>query len=91
MGKGTISVDNSKDKFEYLIFVECLKHNILTVSQMVDKGNEVTFYFKGCKIRREGFRRLVAKETRASNNIYVLNKCKVEDLYIKVLFLSSYQ
>jgi len=44
---------------------------------MIVKGHEVTFYSKGCKIRKEGFGRLVANEIRSPNNAYVLNEIKI--------------
>ena len=31
-----------------------MKHDILSVSKMCDKGHKVTFYSQKCEIRKEG-------------------------------------
>lgn len=49
MGKGILNVNIEKDKAQDILLVEGLKNNFLCVSQMVDKGDEVTFYSNSCK------------------------------------------
>jgi hypothetical protein len=51
-----------------------MKHNLLSVSQMCDQGQKVTFDSKKCEIRKEGSWKLVAIATRTSSNIYVLSE-----------------
>jgi len=58
------------------MFVEDLKHNILSVSQMVDRGLEITFKYKWCIIRKEDFGTLVAKQIRTLENVYALKGSK---------------
>ena len=42
-----------KEKFKSrnVMYVDGLKHNLLSVSQMYDQGNEVVFRSKGCVVR----------------------------------------
>jgi hypothetical protein len=42
---------NGKGKAQDVLFVEGLKHNILSVSQVCDRGCEVVFTSKDCKIK----------------------------------------
>ena len=37
-GKGSISIDNGRGKAQYVLFVDGLTENLLSVSQMCDKG-----------------------------------------------------
>ena len=39
---------------------------------MVDRGHEVTFNFRGCRIRKEDFGKLVAKGIMTLDNLYLL-------------------
>jgi hypothetical protein len=50
-GKGLVSLSNGRGKAQDLLFVDGLKHNILSVSQMCDRRCEVTFIAKDCKIK----------------------------------------
>lgn len=50
MGKGIVSLVNEKAKIEDVLFIEGLKHNILSLIQLFDKGHEFTFNSKGCEI-----------------------------------------
>ena len=49
---------------------------------MCDQGNEVLFNSEGCKIRKQGSRKLVAITTRTLNNIYVLDKIESEKCHL---------
>ena len=42
-GKGSVSLDNGRGKAQDVLFVDGLKENLLSVSQMCDKGYEVLF------------------------------------------------
>jgi hypothetical protein len=46
-----VSLSNGKGKAQNVLFVDGLKHNLLSVSQMCDKGCEVLFTAKDCKIK----------------------------------------
>jgi len=50
-GKGMVSLSNGKGKAQDVLFVDGLKHNLLSVSQMCDRGCEVVFNSKECKIK----------------------------------------
>jgi hypothetical protein len=50
-GKGMVSLNNGKGKSQDVLLVDGLKHNLLSVSQMCDRGCEVVFTSKDCKIK----------------------------------------
>lgn len=52
MGKRLVGLDNEKSKAKEVLFVECLNKNVLHLSKMVDKIREITFSYKGCKMRK---------------------------------------
>ena len=62
----------------YILFVDGLKHNLLNVSQMCDKGCEVVFTSKDCKIKKASSGKLVAKGIRIENNVYILKEEREE-------------
>jgi hypothetical protein len=43
IGKGTVRIENRNTKEENFLLVEDMKHNLLSVSQMCDQGNNITF------------------------------------------------
>jgi hypothetical protein len=72
--KGMVSLSNGKGKAQYVLFVYGMKHNLLSVSQVCDKGCEVVFTSKDCRIKSVNSGQLVAKGIRTKNNIYVLKE-----------------
>ena len=54
------------------MYVDGLKHNLLSVSQMCDQGNEVVFRSNGCVVREIDTGESVIKGTRTPNNLYIL-------------------
>ena len=46
-----VSLNNGKGKTQDVLFVDGLKHNILSVSKVCDRGCEVVFNSKECKIK----------------------------------------
>jgi hypothetical protein len=52
-----------------VLFVDGLKHNILSVSQVFDRGCEVVFTSKDCKIKSVNLGQLVAKGIRTEDNV----------------------
>jgi hypothetical protein len=71
-GKGMVSLSNGKGKAQDVLLVDGMKHNLLRVSQMCDRGCEVVFTSKDCKIKSVNSGQVVAKGTRIDNNVYVL-------------------
>ena len=45
-GKGMAKLSNGKGKSQYVLFLDGLKHNILSVNQVCDKGCKVVFTSK---------------------------------------------
>jgi hypothetical protein len=50
-GKGMVSLSNDKGKDQDVLFVDGLKHNILSFSRFCDRGCKVVFTYKYCKIQ----------------------------------------
>jgi hypothetical protein len=63
-GKGMVSFSNGKGKAQYVLFVEGLKHNLLSVSQVCDQVCEVVFTSKDYRIKSVNSGQLVAKGIR---------------------------
>jgi hypothetical protein len=63
-GKGIVSLCNRKRNAQDVLFVEDLKHNLLSVSQVCDRGCEVFFTPKDCRIKSVDSGQLVAKGIR---------------------------
>jgi len=49
LGRGTVGTGNSTT-IENVLYVEGLKHSLLSISQLCDKGYKVNFESKGCTI-----------------------------------------
>ena len=71
LGKGTVKLGSKNSLAENVLLVDNMKHNLLSISQKCDQGHELIFNAKGCKIRKQGSRKLVATATRTPNNICV--------------------
>jgi hypothetical protein len=76
--KGMVSLSNGKGKYQNVLFVDGLKHNLLSVSQVCDRGCEVFFTSKYCRIKFVNSGKLIAKGIRIKNNVYVLKEEKEE-------------
>ena len=70
-GKGSVFL-REKVKARNVMYVDGLKHNLLSVSQMCDQGNEVAFRSNGCVVRELDTGETVIKGTRTPNNLYIL-------------------
>ena len=53
-------------------YVDGLKHNLLSVSQICDQGNEVVFSSKEFVVRELDTGKMVIKGTRTPRNLYIL-------------------
>ena len=73
-GKGMVKLSNGKGKYQDVLFVDGLKHNILSFNQVCDRGCEVVYTSKDCKIKYVPLGHLVAKGIRTENNVYVLKE-----------------
>ncbi|XP_043721113.1 uncharacterized protein LOC122668640 [Telopea speciosissima] len=51
-GKGTVKLDTGNVKTNNVLYVSSLKHNLLSVSQICDSGNQVLFTKEGCMIKK---------------------------------------
>jgi hypothetical protein len=78
-GKGIVNLCNGKRKAQDVLLVEDLKHNLLSVSQVCDRGCEVVFTSKDCRIKTVDSGQLVAKGIRTENNVYVLKEEEEEE------------
>jgi len=69
--RGTIG-DKNTFLIHDVLFVEGLKHNILTISQLCDKGYQVTFKPNMCEIRLTKSQKVLLIGKR-NNNVYLLD------------------
>lgn len=69
--KGSIYL-KEKVKFVNVMYVVGLKHNLLSVIQMCDQGNEVVFQSKECVVHELDTGNTIIKGTRILGNIYIL-------------------
>jgi hypothetical protein len=76
--KGIVSLSNGKGKAQDVLLVNALKHNLLSVIQMCDRGCEVVFTSKDCKINSVNSGQVVARGIRTENNVYVLKENRKE-------------
>jgi len=74
VGRGTVKINDGKIRSKEVLFVIGLKHSLLSVSQICDRGHDVIFKKHGCEIRRANSGRLVAVGIRTSRNMYTLTK-----------------
>jgi hypothetical protein len=77
-GKGMVSLSNVKAKAQYVLFVDGLKHNLLSVIQFCDRGCKVVFTYKYCKIQYVTSGQMIEKGIRTKNNVHVLKEEKEE-------------
>jgi len=82
-GKGTIGKFNYA-KIENVQYVEGLKHNLLSISQLCDSGFEVIFKPNICEVRQTSFNKHFFSRSR-KKNLYVLN---LNDMSAESCFIS---
>ena len=70
-GKGFVFL-KEKVKARNVMYVDGLKHNLLSVSQMCDQGNEVVFRSNGCVVHELDTGETMIKGTRNPSNLYIL-------------------
>ena len=74
MEKEYVSLNSSKILCDNVLFVDGLKHNLLSVSQLCKDDHNVIFSEKGCVIRNIETGKEIGKENRTSNNLYILDE-----------------
>ena len=70
-GKGSVFLKEMV-KANNVMYVNGLKHNFLSVSQMCYQGNEVVFRSKECVVHELDTGKTVIKGTRTPRNLYIL-------------------
>ncbi|CAL0314010.1 unnamed protein product [Lupinus luteus] len=81
LGHGTIG-NASQAIIENVLYVEGLEHNLLSISQLCDKGNQVSFNSDCCVIRDSASNNVKFVGHRI-NNIYMVNLDDVTTLFSK--------
>ncbi|XP_043694322.1 uncharacterized protein LOC122645033 [Telopea speciosissima] len=73
-GRGTVKLDTRNVKTNNILYVSGLKHNLLSVSQICDSGNQVLFTKEGCVIKKIKNGKTVARGRRTADNLYTLSE-----------------
>ena len=81
-GKGSITLDG-KTNIEDVFFVDGLKHNLLSVGKLVEKGYHLQFTEKTCTIKGK-HDKLICIGKRTTDDIFHLNPIKISCLVAKV-------
>ena len=71
LGKGTTGNENNF-LIHNVLYVEGLKHSLLDISQLCDKGYQVTFRTNSCEIQLPNFKEVLPVGKRL-NNVYLLD------------------
>lgn len=50
--KGTLTLDGGKAKTHDILYVEGLKHNLLSFNQVCDKEYQLSFSSNGCEVKK---------------------------------------
>ena len=79
-GKGSALLKENV-KANEVKYVDGLRHNLLSVSQMCDQGTEVVFNSKECVVRDLDTGKAIIRGKRTPNKLYVLNNSK-EQCYL---------
>ena len=74
LGRGDVGTKDSTT-IENVLYVEGLKHSLLSISQLCDKGYKVNFEANTCTISNEIFGKVLFTGKRV-NNIYLLDIIK---------------
>ena len=83
IGVGKIG-NNISNLIDDVYLVDGLKFNLLSISQLCDKGNKVTFDKEKCEVRKDETGDIVFTASRC-NNVYELHTNQVAESSIKCL------
>ena len=73
----------------HVLFVDGLKHNLLSISQLCDMKNKVIFYSKNCFVSSLGEEKIIFSSERI-DNVYIINLNKIDNKDIKCLMFISH-
>ena len=88
IGIGEIGNPQSLSK-HHVLLVDGLKYNLLSISQLCDMGNKVTFYPKNCFICSLDEDNVIFTGERV-DNVYVIDLNKIDNKDIKCLMSISH-
>ena len=74
IGKGIVILSNGKGKAKNVLFVDGLKHNLLSVYYMCDQAYDMLFEIKSSQIKFAGTCEVVGKPLRINSKVYVLKE-----------------
>ena len=87
---GIEKIGNSQSlSIHHKLFVNGLKHNLLSISQLYDMGNKVTFYPKNCFVSSLNEDKIIFNGERI-DNVYVINLNKIDNKDVKCLMSISH-
>ena len=72
-----------------MLFVDDLKHNLLSISQLYDMGNKVTFYPKNCFVSSLNDDKVIFSGERV-DNVYVVDLNKIDNKDVKFFMTISH-
>ena len=81
-GIGSINLDG-KPNNDDVYFIDGLKHNLLSMGQLVDKGYQLKFTEK-TYIIKDRYGKLIGIGTRSIGNVFQLNLTEMTCLVVKV-------
>ena len=64
-----------------VLYVEGLKHGLLSVGQMCDVDYNLTFCAKVCEIRINGSNKIVGRGIKTPGNVYIFDEIQGEKCY----------
>ena len=73
----------------HVLFVDGLKHNLLSISQLCDMRNKVTFYPKNCFVCNLDEDKVIFSGERV-DNVYIIDLNKIDNKYVKCLMYISH-
>ena len=72
-----------------MLFIDGLKHNLLSISQLYDMKNKVTFYPKNCFVSSLDKDKVIFSGERV-DNVYIIDLNKIDNKDIKYLISISH-
>ena len=72
-GKGSVQIMANKIRSDDVLYVSGLRHNLLSVSQICDKGHEVIFTKNGFVIKKHSSGKTITTGSRTTENLYTLS------------------
>ena len=73
----------------HVLFIDDLKHNLLSISQLCDMKNKVTFYPKNCFVSSLDEDKVIFSSERV-DNVYVIDWNKIDNKDVKCLISISH-